>query len=67
MEGLSAALLKKPWGYWWMADGHEPAMCPSSIENQPYLGLHPKQRGQQGEGGDLPLCSALVGVGLYDL
>ena len=25
------------------------------------------ERGQQGEGGGLPLCSALVGVGLYDL
>ena len=28
-------------------------MCPHSPESQPYFGLHPKKRGQQGKGGDL--------------
>jgi len=33
-------------------------MCARSPESQPYPGLHPQQRGQQGEGGGiLPLCS----------
>ena len=27
-------------------------MCPPSSENQPYLGLHQKQRGQHMKGGD---------------
>jgi len=30
----------------WQA-GREPAMCPSSLEGQPYPELHPKQQGQQ--------------------
>ena len=34
-------------------------MCPHSPESQPYAGLHQKQRGQQGEGGDpAPLLCA---------
>jgi len=55
----STVLPKKTWGYWLRAAGHEPATCPSSPESQPYPGLHQKQCGQQGEGGDLPLCSVL--------
>ena len=35
-----------------MAAGHEPAVCPHSPESQLCPGLHPKQCGQQGEGGD---------------
>lgn len=31
-----------------------------SPENQPYPGLHQKQCGQQGKGGDCPPCSALM-------
>ena len=34
-------------------------MCPCSLESQPYPGLHQKQFGQQGEGGDpAPLLCA---------
>ncbi len=35
-------------------------MCPRSPESQLYPELHPKQRGQQGKGVILPLCSVLV-------
>jgi len=35
-----------------MAAGHEPALCPRSPEIQLYPGLHQKQHGQQGGGGD---------------
>ncbi|KAK4831333.1 hypothetical protein QYF61_016822 [Mycteria americana] len=35
--------------------GHDPEMCARSPESQPYPGLHPEQRGQQGEGGDSAL------------
>lgn len=28
MKGLSTAQPKRTWGYWWMADGCEPATCP---------------------------------------
>jgi len=52
MKGLRAALLKTIWGYWWMGAGHEPAVCPHSPESQLDPGLHQKQRGQQGEGGN---------------
>lgn len=31
-----------------------------SPESQLYPGLHQKQHGQQGDGGDYPLCSALM-------
>ena len=42
-----------------MATSREPAACPHSPESQLYAGLHPKQRGQQGEGGDpAPLLCA---------
>jgi len=50
---------KRTWGYWWMADGLEPALCPHSQESQLSPGLHPKQCGHQGEGEDLPLCCVL--------
>ena len=54
--GWSTALPKRTWGHWWMAAGHEPAVC---SESQSYPGLHPKQRGQQGKGGDpAPLLCA---------
>ena len=36
---------------------HDPATCTHSSEGQLYPGLHPQQRGQQGERGDsAPLC-----------
>ena len=38
MKGLSIALLERTWGYWWMAAGHEPALCPHSPESQLDLG-----------------------------
>ena len=50
---------KKDRGYWWVAAGREPAVCPRSTESQPYPGLHPEQRGQQGREVLLPLCCAL--------
>ena len=55
MKGLSAALLKNVWGYWWMASWtwfYEPEMCPCSPKSQLYTGLHQKQHSQQVEGGD---------------
>jgi len=53
-----------PWGEglggvgWWEAQ-HDPAVCAHSLEGQPYPGLHWKKHGQQVEGGDLLLYSAL--------
>ena len=35
-----------------MAAGHEPAVCPRSPESRSYPGLHQRERGQQGKGGD---------------
>ena len=59
MKGLSAALPKNPRGTGGWEAGREPAMCPYSPESQPYPGLHQKQCGQQGEGGDpAPLLCA---------
>lgn len=40
----------------WQA-GHKPAMCHHGPESPLYPRLHQENRGQQGEGGDLPLCS----------
>jgi len=34
-------------------------MCAHSPEGQPYPGLHQKQHGQQGKGGDSALCPTL--------
>jgi len=40
-------------------------MCAHSPERQLYPGLHPQQRGQQGEGGvSAPLCSAETPLGV---
>ena len=49
-----------------MAAGHVPAMCPCSLESQPYPGLHQKQCGQQGERGDpaLWLCAGESSPGI---
>lgn len=30
---MSTALLKRTWGWWWMAAGREPVVCPHSSEN----------------------------------
>ena len=49
---LSTTLIKKTWGAAGWQAGHEPAVCLYSPESQPDPGLHPKQCGQQGEGGD---------------
>jgi len=35
-------------------------VCTCGLEGQPYHGLHQKRGGHQGEGGDYPLCSALM-------
>ena len=35
-------------------------MCACSLEGQLYPGLHQERSGQQGEGGIVPLCSALM-------
>jgi len=35
-----------------MAAGHEPALCPSSPQSQPYPGLRQKKHGQQVKGSD---------------
>ena len=39
---------------------HEPAVCPCGQGGQRDPGVHSEERGQQVEGGDPPLCSALV-------
>jgi len=39
---------------------YERTVCACSPEGQQYAGLHQKRGGQQGEGGDCPLYSALV-------
>jgi len=41
-------------------------MCPYSPESQPYPGLHQKNRGQQGEGGDpaLLICTGEASPGV---
>jgi len=41
-------------------------MCPCSAESQLYPGLHPKERGQQGEGGDAAplLCADEISPGV---
>ena len=46
--------------------GHDPAMCPCSPESQQYLGLHPKNSGQQVKGGDPapPLCAGEASPGV---
>jgi len=59
MKGLSAALLKKTWGYRWMEAGHDPAVCPHSPDSQLYPGLHQKKSNQQVREVLLPLCSVL--------
>lgn len=49
-----------------MAAGHEPAMCPRNPESQLYPGLHQKQCGQQGDGGDPAslLCTGEASTGV---
>ncbi|OWK62013.1 hypothetical protein RLOC_00001368 [Lonchura striata] len=51
---------QKDLGVLWVEAGHDPAMGTPSPESQTCPGLHPKQRGQQGQEGILPLCSALL-------
>ena len=52
INGLKAALQEglADTGGW--EAGHRPTVCTHSPEGQLYPGLHPQQRGQQGEGGD---------------
>ena len=49
-----------------MATGYEPAVCPHSLESQPYPGLLQKKHGQQVEGGDLTplLCTGEASPGV---
>jgi len=49
-----------------MQAGHEAAMCPHSTEIQLYPGLHQKQHGQQGRGGDAAhlLCAGGASPGV---
>ena len=60
---FSTALLKRPWSTGGWQAGHEPARCPCSPESQPHFGLHPKQCGQQGVGGDPLLHVGETSVG----
>ena len=50
-----------------MAAGPEPAMCPQSPESQLHPGLHKKQCGQQGKGGDPAplLCAGVASSGVW--
>ena len=55
---LSPALLKRPWGCWWGA-APRGITVPSQHREPTAPWGHPEQCGQQGEGGDLQLCSVL--------
>ncbi|KAF4795204.1 hypothetical protein TURU_095600 [Turdus rufiventris] len=52
-----------------LVDESDPAMCTHSPESQLCPGLHPKQRDQQGQGGDSAplLCSAETPAGVFHL
>lgn len=59
MKRLGVALMRRTWGYCWMKNGTSSSnMCLQPAKQQCH-GLHKKQRGQQGEGGnsDPLLCS----------
>jgi len=58
-NALRAALRRRTWECSLTRSSTRPAMCAHSPEGQPYPGLHPKQCGQQVEGGDSAplLCS----------
>ena len=57
MKAWSTALPRR---WWWMAAGHEPALCLHSHESQPHAGLHPKLSSQQVTVGDpAPLICAV--------